>query len=203
MLEFRIVPGSDDLASGLAEEYREAIIGGRMPTNDRYRWAPVRPRVNPPFDSILVEHDGQRWLLLWNEPSHAMLAEQDWGLKDVYKTTDPAGRPTVGLILDEKGAELFHQLTQANVKKSLAIVLDGEVLSAPTVRFAIPGGQCVIAGNFTDEEVRQIMAVLMKGMADRRTPQSAADYSVPGPWRGDGCLGSADGGGGGERRLWL
>jgi SecD/SecF fusion protein len=73
------------------------------------------------------------------------------------------GEPYVSLAFNSKGAELFANLTAANVGKRLAIVLDGRVQSAPVIREAIPSGQAQISGNFSVEEANDLSVVLRAG----------------------------------------
>jgi preprotein translocase subunit SecY len=62
----------------------------------------------------------------------------------------------VGVELDPEGAERFRAFTAANVKRRLAIVVDGVVESAPVIQAEIPGGQVVVSmGNATDPEQQQ------------------------------------------------
>ncbi|MBW2645606.1 MAG: protein translocase subunit SecD [Deltaproteobacteria bacterium] len=71
--------------------------------------------------------------------------------------------PYVSIEFDKKGARLFEQVTGANVKKRLAIVLDGHVYSAPVIQEKIAGGQARITGNFTTEEAHDLAIVLRAG----------------------------------------
>jgi SecD/SecF fusion protein len=73
------------------------------------------------------------------------------------------GEPYVSLTLNSKGAEAFYAITQANVGKRLAIILDGKVQSAPVIREPIPSGQAQISGNFTVEEANDLAIVLRAG----------------------------------------
>jgi SecD/SecF fusion protein len=73
------------------------------------------------------------------------------------------GEPYVSLTLNPKGAQLFANLTAANVGKRLAIVLDGKVVSAPVIREAIPSGQAQISGNFTVNEANDLSVILRAG----------------------------------------
>ncbi len=73
------------------------------------------------------------------------------------------GEPYVSLALNAKGAEQFYVITQANVGKRLAIVLDGKVQSAPVIREPIPSGQAQISGNFTVQEANDLSIVLRAG----------------------------------------
>ena len=71
--------------------------------------------------------------------------------------------PYVELILNSKGARLFEQITAANVKRRLAIVLDNRVYSAPVIQERIAGGRASITGNFTLQEARDLAIVLRAG----------------------------------------
>lgn len=71
--------------------------------------------------------------------------------------------PYVSIDFDKKGARLFERITEANVKKRLAIVLDGRVYSAPVIQEKIAGGQARITGNFTTEEARDLAIILRAG----------------------------------------
>ncbi len=73
------------------------------------------------------------------------------------------GAPIVGLQFNPEGAKMFEEITKANVGKTIAIYLDGQIISAPTVNEAITGGQAVINGTFTPEEARQLVGRLNSG----------------------------------------
>jgi preprotein translocase subunit SecD len=71
--------------------------------------------------------------------------------------------PYVSLSFDSRGARLFGQITGANIKKRLAIVLDDVVNSAPVIQDKITGGRAQITGRFTMEESRDLAIVLRAG----------------------------------------
>jgi preprotein translocase subunit SecD len=70
---------------------------------------------------------------------------------------------SVELILNQTGARLFEQITGANVKRRLAIVLDNRVYSAPVIQERIAGGRASITGNFDLKEARDLAIVLRAG----------------------------------------
>ncbi len=72
-------------------------------------------------------------------------------------------QPTVGLQFNAEGAKKFEEITKANVGKTIAVFLDGQVISAPVVNEAISGGNAVINGKFTPEEAHQLVARLNSG----------------------------------------
>jgi SecD/SecF fusion protein len=67
---------------------------------------------------------------------------------------------TVQLKFDSAGAKTFGQITEANVGHRFAIVLDGVIQSAPSIRTAIYGGDAIITGRFTEKEARGLASVL-------------------------------------------
>ncbi len=69
----------------------------------------------------------------------------------------------VRLQFDEEGTKLFSEMTTANLNKQIAIVLDGQVISAPTVQSAITDGEAIISGKFTAEEAKQLATRLNSG----------------------------------------
>ncbi len=72
-------------------------------------------------------------------------------------------QPQVLLTFNEEGAALFEKITKENVGKTLAIFLDGQPISTPTIQEAIPGGVAVVSGNFTATEGRDLVRNLNFG----------------------------------------
>lgn len=71
--------------------------------------------------------------------------------------------PYVSIDFDKKGGRDFERITEANVKKRLAIVLDNKVYSAPVIQEKISGGKARITGHFTMEEARDLAIALRAG----------------------------------------
>ena len=76
---------------------------------------------------------------------------------------DQFGRPCVSMKMNTEGARKWAALTEANVKHSVAVVLDNLVYSAPNVDEAITGGSTQIRGNFTTNETKDLANVLQSG----------------------------------------
>jgi len=72
-------------------------------------------------------------------------------------------QPKISLSLNSKGSRTFARLTREHVGERLAIVLDGEVLSAPNIREAILSGNAEISGMFTFEEASLLALALRSG----------------------------------------
>jgi preprotein translocase subunit SecD len=72
-------------------------------------------------------------------------------------------RPYVALSFDDRGARLFEKISGDHIKERLAIVLDGNVYSAPVIQDRISGGNAIIEGQFTMEEAKDLAVVLRAG----------------------------------------
>ncbi len=84
-------------------------------------------------------------------------------LKNAYVGYGQLGSPEVHLQFDDFGARLFSRLTGEHVNERLAIVLDGNVHSAPNIRERIPTGSASISGSFTIEEASTLSSILRAG----------------------------------------
>ena len=73
------------------------------------------------------------------------------------------GQPNVSMTMTPQGAQAWAAITKANVDKSLAIVLDDAVVSAPNVNGEITGGNSQISGGFTVKEAQDLANILQTG----------------------------------------
>ncbi len=71
--------------------------------------------------------------------------------------------PYVSISFNDAGAKTFEDVTAANVKKRMAIILDNTVYSAPVIQERIAGGNAQITGSFTMEEAKDLSIVLRAG----------------------------------------
>ena len=69
----------------------------------------------------------------------------------------------MAIQFNNDGAKIFSALTQKNLQKPIAIELDGEIISAPTVQTQIDNGQAVITGKFTIQEAKKLALELNAG----------------------------------------
>ena len=74
-------------------------------------------------------------------------AEMTGGVKTAMVTRGNLGEPEISFELDSKAADRFGQITKENVGKRLAIILDGELYSAPVIRSPIENGRGSISGH--------------------------------------------------------
>ena len=97
-----------------------------------------------------------------DEEGNTVLTGTD--LKDAQASTNPqTGQNVVNLEFSDEGAQKFADLTMKNVGRTIAILLDGEVLTAPNVREPILGGRAEITGQKTLEEAQNLAVVLRSG----------------------------------------
>ena len=76
---------------------------------------------------------------------------------------DQNGAPAVDFKFNGTGARKFGKVTQENIGKPFAIILDNKVISAPTIQSPILGGQGIITGNFTTASANQLSILLRSG----------------------------------------
>lgn len=105
-----------------------------------------------------VDYDGSnnRDIRLENKPS---ITPKD--ILEAKKSFDNfTDRPTITIKFNKKGARKFYQLTRGNIGKSIAIVIDKKIVAIPMVHSEIVGGNMVISGNYTEEEVDSMIRKL-------------------------------------------
>ena len=84
-------------------------------------------------------------------------------LVDAKQGFDQDGRAVVDITFNSAGARRFGRVTQENVNKPFAIILDDKVLSAPNINEPILGGRAQISGSFTVESANQLAISLASG----------------------------------------
>jgi protein-export membrane protein SecD len=94
--------------------------------------------------------------------------------------------PTVSFTLDRLGAQKFGRVTTDNVGKRLAIVLDGEIVSAPSINEPITSGSGVISGNFSFQEATDLSLLLRSGALP--TPLLIVEERTVGPDLGEDSI---------------
>src|SRR3989344_8360668 len=123
-----------------------------------------------------VELIGKTAQLVFSEPTEETLEgeELQYGLAPTSLTgaylqgadvtfDQTSGQPVVSLRFTKEGADMFAEITERNVGKPLAIVLDDSVVSAPIVQETITGGSAQISGDFTLDEAKSLVIQLNAG----------------------------------------
>lgn len=74
-----------------------------------------------------------------------------------------SGEPIIALNFNAEGTDLFAEITREHTGETLAIFLDGRMISAPTIQTEIVTGDAIITGDFTPEEARELARNLSYG----------------------------------------
>jgi protein-export membrane protein SecD len=113
----------------------------------------------PPRPGTIVLNDE------FNQPlavqRRAVVSGED--LVDAQQAFDQQGRNVVSLRFNGSGGRAFGRMTEANVRKRFAIVLDDRIISAPVINEPILGGSGQISGNFTAETANELALLLRSG----------------------------------------
>jgi protein-export membrane protein SecD len=94
--------------------------------------------------------------------------------------------PVVSFTLDRLGAQKFGRATTDNVGKRLAIILDGEIVSAPSINEPITSGSGMISGNFSFQEATDLSLLLRSGALP--TPLIIVEERTVGPDLGEDSI---------------
>jgi SecD/SecF fusion protein len=133
-------------------------------------------------DLVATGHDGYVWVLLYTTEAMSLdhLGGRQWSMKSVFPSQDQLGRAAVAFQLDPAGGQLMGRLTGPNIGRPMAIVLDGEVYSAPTLQSQInANGQ--ISGNFSPEDIDYLIRVLQGGELEAKLRPEPISVSMLGP----------------------
>lgn len=118
------------------------------------------PNARPGAGNMVIPSLDQPGLYYIVETSPVVTGEE---LVDSQPTFDQNNRPAVTFRFNASGARKFGEYTQANIGSPFAIVLDDEVVSAPTIQSHISGGSGIITGQFTLEESTNLAVLLRAG----------------------------------------
>lgn len=108
-------------------------------------------------------------------------------IANAQKESDQFGKPSIGMVMTPQGASTWENMTRIAAsdpagKKSIAIVMDNTVYSAPRVQNTISGGKSQITGNFSPEEAKDLSNILNSGKID--APAKIIQEEVVGPTLG-------------------
>ena len=151
------LPGVTDRQRALNLIGKTAQLEFRLVADDENKLNEAISGDVPTGYELKNDEDGKPLLL---ENTAVMTGES---LSSAMLSRDQYGRPSVKLEFTGKGAAMFSNVTGANVNRRLAIVLDGEVYSAPSIRERISGGNAEITGSFSVEQAKDLATVLRTG----------------------------------------
>jgi SecD/SecF fusion protein len=185
-----------DLRQQLQEvgpENTDSPIARWFPINDTKQWADepaleAALRADPVtfftsnYRLVAAERDQQIYLLLYTTDAKSITHTPDrrWSITETFRTVDRLGRPAVSFRLDPAGGRLMSAMSGRHVSKPMAIVLDGEVYSAPTLQSQI-GNSGIITGSFSDDELSYLIRVLAAGSLEARLSEEPIAINSLGP----------------------
>lgn len=142
LLEFKLVDDENSLQNALAGNIPEGSVLAQGYNMDRTTGRKTQ------VDYLLKE----KVLLTGDALDNARM-----------EISDRFGFPHIAIKFNAQGAKDFERITGENIKKRLAIILDGVVHSAPVVEDRISGGRAVITGAFNDSEASDLAIILRAG----------------------------------------
>ncbi|MEM8781440.1 MAG: protein translocase subunit SecD [Planctomycetota bacterium] len=216
VLEFRIaaVVGQRPLN---VEDYRQRLReqGPKAGRTDPWRWFEVssleeyldNPRLEAELEAdpgraadifaslgtgsrqgVVGDHyNGKYYILLANTPDLALTEQQEWELAGATVQPDQQGLPSVGFTMDARGAALMGRLTENNLQQPMAIVLDGQVMSAPNIQGRI-AGQGQITGRYSQAEALALVQTLKAGSLGSTLSYDPIAIKTTGPQLGQDNL---------------
>jgi len=140
-LEFKMVDMNVD---------QSTVTAGHAPPGDE-----ALPNVREPGEAANAP------IRYWAVSRRVILSGDD--LIDAGLSKDDNGQPAVSLKFNASGGRKFARATQENAGKQFAMILDGQVLSAPRIDEPILGGNAIIHGSFTTDSANQLAIALRSG----------------------------------------
>ncbi len=151
------LPGLTDTSRAIQIVGQTAHLEFRLVRDDVNPNSMVLPAGTSRFP-MLDKKGGHSTIILDNE---VLLTGAD--IANARPSFDQFASAYVSLKFSPQGALAFEKITGENIKKRLAIVLDGEVYSAPVIQDRIAGGEASISGDFTTDEANDLAVVLRAG----------------------------------------
>jgi preprotein translocase subunit SecD len=157
LLEFKLL----DEASPVAAELPQRVLKGQEETVLREFQNKIPEGDEILFEKVIDKETGREYRVPYLVKKRVMLAGDV--LRDARVAIGQFNEPYVAVTFDAKGAREFERITEENVKKRMAIVLDNTIYSAPVIQERISGGRAQITGAFTTQEANDLAIVLRAG----------------------------------------
>jgi preprotein translocase subunit SecD len=157
LLEFKML----DETSKLMAEMPQRVLKGQEEGILRQYQDKVPEGDQILFQKVVEKDSGREYRIPYLVKKRVMLAGDV--LSDARVSIGQFNEPYVAVTFDAKGAREFERITEENVKKRMAIVLDNTIYSAPVIQERIGGGRAQITGTFTTQEANDLAIVLRAG----------------------------------------
>lgn len=157
-------------------------VKAQIPSNMKFLWS-VKANAQHAFELFAIKQTSR----------DGKAALEGDVISDARADFDARNNPEVVMIMNTEGANVWKNITakaaqDENNKQSIAIVLDNQVYSAPTVQNEISGGVSSISGSFTIEETKDLANVLKAGRLP--APAQIIEESIVGPTLGQEAINS-------------
>jgi len=152
------LPGVSDPQRAIDLIGKTALLEFKLVEDERRTERALQGDV-PPGTEILYGKDDNRPYLV----NKRTLLTGDSLTNASVDLSDPSEGPAVSMNFNRRGGRQFGMITEENVRRQLAIILDDVVYSAPVIREKIPGGRARVSGSFTIEEATDLAIVLRAG----------------------------------------
>lgn len=170
-LEFRVAvnPAEGDAgprvpADFLKRHYPDNTPAGRAAAKDRgFIWIPVaKPRDGGVILPVEAARGDLRIALLGDTTDTTVLLDSERRIVKCEAVSDQnhADQQSIQVTLDEPAGAALRRLTEAHLNQKLAVVVEGKIIAAPTIRSAV-GTDVMITGNFLHEEADKIVAAIL------------------------------------------
>jgi SecD/SecF fusion protein len=153
------LPGITDRERALELIGKTALLEFRLVSTDTEKIKAALDENIPDGYELLLSEDNERLLV----EKQAEVVGSDLANAVVNFDQSAFNQPVVSITFTRDGARKFSNVTGNNVGARLAIVLDGNIKSAPVIRERIPSGEGVIQGRFTPEEANDLAIILRAG----------------------------------------
>ncbi|QDU64162.1 bifunctional preprotein translocase subunit SecD/SecF [Planctomycetes bacterium Pan216] len=151
------------------------------------RWDAGRVGIDPQQNLVREDDKGDKYVLMFND-QYDVTGEY---LTRVYPTSDRDAQLAVGFQFDAIGETKFYNLTrdfepdEDGYKSQLGVILDNRLRSAPQLNERIGGGSGIISGDFTQNEIDELVRILEAGELPFALQKDPASTYTIGPTLGE------------------
>ncbi|TXF74880.1 DUF2059 domain-containing protein [Chryseobacterium sp.] len=165
----KILSSNDSLEKKYTESFRD-IQNELQPIIDKINKISTEAENNKEIPIPVDKEDGFYSVVYYNVQNDRLkdlklAAKPTVSTKEVLeikKLKNDLDQNVIDIVLNRAGAKKIKILTENNIGKPVAIVLNKKLISAPTVISVIPNGRIQISGNLSDEEINEIINTLKK-----------------------------------------